>query len=80
MVSHDEDFLEKIVNTVFELNDGKVTRYNMKLSEYFNEKEWEYQRGLSEYQRNMDRKNEINETLNNLARINDKHENNLNER
>ena len=75
MVSHDEDFLEKIVNTVFELNDGKVTRYNMKLSEYFNEKEWEYQREFSEYQKNMDRREAINETLCNLQRINDKHEN-----
>ena len=68
-------YKQKNVVATHSINDGKVTRYNMKLSEYFNEKEWEYQRGLSEYQRNMDRKNEINETLNNLARINDKHEN-----
>ncbi|MCQ2978883.1 MAG: ATP-binding cassette domain-containing protein, partial [Clostridia bacterium] len=75
IVSHNEDFLEELVNEIYELSEGKLTKYNMKLSEYFNEKELAYQRGYNEYLGNMNRREEINESLRNLQRINDKHEN-----
>lgn len=75
LVSHDENFIEKIASSVFELSDGIITRYNMKLSDYFKEKDWAYQRGYNEYLSNMERREEIKDSLRNLQRINDKHEN-----
>lgn len=50
IVSHDEEFLNKIVNKIFELNDGKIKEYNMRYMEYLEAKDNEYKREKQEYE------------------------------
>lgn len=50
IVSHDEEFLNKIVNKIIELSDGQIKEYNMSYLEYLKEKENEYKRNKKEYE------------------------------
>lgn len=49
LVSHDEVFLEKITNRIFEIEDKKLNIYNMNYINYLKEKESIYNRNLNEY-------------------------------
>lgn len=42
IVSHDEIFLNNIVNKIFELGNGKIKEYNMTYNNYLLTKENEY--------------------------------------
>lgn len=48
IVSHDEEFLNNIVNRIFELNDGEIIEYNLGYPDYLKEKKNEY---LSQYEK-----------------------------
>jgi len=63
IVSHDEEFLNKICNKIVELDEGKITQYNMRYSEYLIEKEKEYNKRLAEYENAKDRQKEIKERI-----------------
>lgn len=36
IVSHDEEFLNNVTNKIFELENGKITEYNLSYSDYLN--------------------------------------------
>ena len=59
IVSHDEVFLDKIINKVFELNNGKIKEYNMKYCEYLEELESEYNRRYTEYTKAKEEKDKL---------------------
>lgn len=59
IVSHDEIFLDNIVNKIFELSNGKLTEYNMKYFEYLAEKENEYNQKRDEYTKAIDEKDRL---------------------
>lgn len=59
IVSHDEEFLNKISNKIFELNQGKLTEYKMPYYEYLDYKEKEYKRNLEKYNSINEKKEEL---------------------
>ncbi len=59
IVSHDEVFLNNIVNKIFELSDGKITEYNLKYSDYLNQKELEYSQLKNEYEKVQEQKDKL---------------------
>ncbi len=50
VVSHDRYFLNKVVNVVYELEDGKTTRYTGNYSDYVEEKAARYEAELKRYE------------------------------
>ena len=50
IISHDRYFLDKAVNRIIELEDGKAKSYDGNYSSYREEKDREYQRQLQEYE------------------------------
>lgn len=49
VVSHDEVFLNNIVNKIFEIYDGKLNEYNLSYDEYLKQKDLEYQKDRLNY-------------------------------
>lgn len=64
IVSHDEEFLNSITNKIFELNNSKLTEYNLKYKDYLVEKENEYQRNLQEYTKAKEQQESLKRQLN----------------
>lgn len=56
MVSHDRYFLDQIVNIVYEVSRGKVTRFVGNYSDYLDEKAKQYERNLKMYEQQQDEK------------------------
>lgn len=56
IVSHDEVFLNNIVNKIFELENGKIKEYNMTYNNYLIEKKHEYEVLKLEYEKNQEEK------------------------
>ena len=56
IVSHDEEFLNNIVNRIFELKDGKLNEYNLSYNEYLIRKKQEYEKQKEEYLKAQDQK------------------------
>jgi ATP-binding cassette, subfamily F, member 3 len=50
VVSHDRYFLNKVVNVVYELEDGKTTRYVGNYSDYIEEKSARYEADIKRYE------------------------------
>lgn len=50
IVSHDEYFLDNITNKTFELENGKLTSYNLKYTDYLSLKEEQYNQELQKYE------------------------------
>lgn len=63
LVSHDEVFLEKITNRIFEIEDKKLNIYNMNYINYLKEKESAYNRNLNEYLRIKEEKEQLKKDL-----------------
>lgn len=59
IVSHDEVFLNNIVNKIFELSDGKIKEYNMTYNNYLIAKENEYNREKEEYYKTKEEKERL---------------------
>lgn len=64
IVSHDETFLENITNKIFELDNGSLTEYNMKYSDYLIEKENEYNKQFEEYTKAKEQKERLKKQIN----------------
>ncbi len=63
IVSHDEIFLNNIVNKIFELSDGKIKEYNMTYNKYLIAKENEYNREKEEYYKTKEEKERLKSEL-----------------
>lgn len=63
IVSHDEMFLNSIVNKIFELNNGKILEYNMKYNDYLKEKEKEYNNQLEDYKKIIQKRDKLKQQL-----------------
>ena len=63
IVSHDEVFLDTIVNRIFELRDGNIKVYNMSYKEYLTQKEIEYNRSKQEYENAKAEKDKLKKQL-----------------
>jgi ATP-binding cassette subfamily F protein 3 len=63
IVSHDEDFISKIGNKIWELKDGKIKEYNMDYDEYQESKENEYNQRKLEHQKKIDEQNKLKSNL-----------------
>lgn len=50
IVSHDEVFLDKIVNKIFEIKNGELKEYNVPYRDYLKMKELEYKKLKDEYE------------------------------
>lgn len=59
MVSHDEIFLNNIVNKIFEISDGKLNEYNLSYDEYLKQKDLEYQKEKLNYLNAMEERKKI---------------------
>lgn len=59
IVSHDEEFLNNIANKIFELDDGKITEYNLKFSDYLDYKDTEYKHRLEQYEQAQGQRKKI---------------------
>lgn len=64
IVSHDEVFLNKITNRLFELNNGKITEYNLSYSDYLVFKENEYAKNLESYNKAIDERDKLRKQVN----------------
>ena len=49
IVSHDEVFLNNIVNKIYELSDGQITEYNLSYKDYLEQKDLEYNQLKDKY-------------------------------
>lgn len=56
MVSHDRYFLDQIVNIVYEVSRGRVTKYIGNYSDYLEQKAKQYERDLKMYEQQQDEK------------------------
>lgn len=63
IVSHDEEFLENIVNKVIELENGKIKEFNCKYRDYLNIKEISYNREMKEYEKAIEERNNLKQQL-----------------
>ena len=63
IVSHDEAFLNNIVNKIFELSNGKIKEYNMTYNNYLIAKENEYNREREEYYKTKEEKDKLKSEL-----------------
>ena len=63
IVSHDEIFLDSIVNKIYELKNGIIEIYSMTYKTYLYEKEQKYQRELEEYERKLEEKERIKKQI-----------------
>ena len=63
IVSHDEIFLNNIVNKIFELGNGKIKEYNMTYNNYLLTKENEYIRKREEYYKTKEEKEILKERI-----------------
>jgi ATP-binding cassette subfamily F protein 3 len=63
IVSHDEIFLNNIVNKIFELVNGKIKEYNMTYNNYLFTKENEYNREREEYYKTKEEKEKLKSEL-----------------
>ncbi len=63
IVSHDEVFLNNIVNKIFELSDGKIKEYNMTYNNYLLTKENEYISEREEYYKTKSEKERLKSEL-----------------
>lgn len=68
IVSHDEVFLNNIVNKIFELSDGKIKEYNMTYNNYLIAKENEYNREKEEYYKTKEEKERLKSELEKVKR------------
>ncbi len=59
IVSHDEEFLNNVTNKIFELENGKITEYNLSYSDYLNYKDMEYNHKLEQYEQAQEQKKKI---------------------
>lgn len=59
IISHDEVFLNNVVNKIFELKDGKIKEYNLSYKEYLKQKEYEYNREKEEYIKAQEEKEKL---------------------
>lgn len=63
IVSHDEFFLNNIVDKIYELDNGIITEYNMSYDEYLNQKELEYNHLRDEYLNNKHEKDKLRKQI-----------------
>ncbi len=69
MVSHDRYFLDQIVNIVYEVSRGRVTKYVGNYSDYLDQKAKQYERDLKMYEQQQDEKAKLEEFIQkNIAR------------
>ncbi len=59
IVSHDEVFLNNIVNKIYELENGKIKVYNISYQEYLNQKELEYKDLKERYIKAQEQKDKL---------------------
>lgn len=63
IISHDEDFLNNIVDKIFELSDGYLNEYNMSYNLYLEQKDIEYEQLKEKYENAQDQKNKLKKQL-----------------
>ncbi len=69
IVSHDRYFLDKVVNTVYEVSRRKVTRYSGNYSAYLDEKAKNYERDQKMFEQEKDERAKLEEFIQkNIAR------------
>lgn len=66
IISHDRYFLDKCVNKIMEIDDGKINEYNGNYSFYREEKKRRYESQLNRYLIQEETKRKINEQINTL--------------
>lgn len=59
IVSHDEAFLNHIVNRIFELEQGKINIYNLSYKQYLEQKELEYEQLKTQYVKAQEEKDKL---------------------
>lgn len=59
IVSHDEVFLNNIVNKIYELSNGKVKEYNLSYEKYLEQKELEYNNLKEQYLKAQEQKDKL---------------------
>lgn len=63
IVSHDEMFLNNIVNKIFELNNGELRQYNTGYKDYLITKKQEYEKRKLEYEQAKDQRDKLKAKL-----------------
>ena len=63
IISHDETFLNNIVNKIFELSKGKLIEYNLSYEEYLKEKNFEYEQEKLKYESLQEKRKNLKKQL-----------------
>ena len=63
IVSHDEAFLNKIVNKIYELNNGNLVEYNLSNNNYLFYKNNEYNRELEKYEQAKEQQKKLKASI-----------------
>ncbi len=63
IISHDETFLNNIVNKIFELSKGNLTEYNLSYEEYLKEKHFEYEQEKLKYESLQEKRKNLKKQL-----------------
>lgn len=63
IISHDEVFLQTITTKIFELENGKISQYNMSYENYLIAKEMEYNKKLEEYEKMNEEKDRLKKRI-----------------
>lgn len=61
VISHDREFLDRVCDTIWELNDGKLTVYSGNYSMYKSEKQKEFQQQQIEYEKYVKKSRQLEE-------------------
>jgi macrolide transport system ATP-binding/permease protein len=68
IVSHDREFLDKLCNSIFDLNKGKIKEYKGNYSDYKDQKNQEFNREAFEYEQYNREKRRIKESVEQVKR------------
>lgn len=63
MVSHDEVFLNNIINKIYEMSDGKLIEYNLSYYDYLKQKNDEYEKDKLKYLNALEERKKIKSRL-----------------
>lgn len=80
IVSHDEEFLNNLTNKIFEIEDGKLTIYNLSYDDYLREKDILYEHQLKEYESITQKRKELKEKIKETKTWTEKGTNNKNKK
>jgi ATP-binding cassette subfamily F protein 3 len=72
MISHDRDFMDQLVETVYEIEEGKFTQYSGNYSQYLQQREENHERATTAYRNQQKEIEQIQDFINRFRSVSSK--------